>query len=254
MRFFWISMLFVSLPVGASETKTVPDPPIDLTLYEDSYAIIGPDTSNLNDGLVFKFQISSKLKILDTPFYLAYTQNSFMNVKVTSYPFYDHNFRPELLYRKESQHEEPLRWWQIALVHQSNGREEPASRSWNQVAGRLMFYWDGWFVEPHLWIPFSVEQDDFTEYMGFGSLTIGHGFDNDIRVTGWVRPGGSFDKAALRVDLSIPWGSMFSSYRHRTAMGLWIQGFHGYGETMLGYDVRSSSIAIGFGIQRPLDE
>ncbi|MCB0272875.1 MAG: phospholipase A [Bdellovibrionales bacterium] len=248
--YFLIIRIFFDITNSFAEN--VGNEPQDLSIYEDTYALIGPDTTGLADDLVFKFQISSKLKILDSNLYLAYTQRSFMDVMEGSFPFFDHSFRPEVLYRKYAHHEEPLRWWQISILHESNGREEPFSRSWNQISGRLLFQWSSWYVLPQLWIPFLVDNDNFTDFMGFGSLTFGHLWKNDVRLSAWVRPGSKFEKAAVRADLSVPWGSLFSSYKKRTSTGLWLQAFHGYGDSLLGYDMRSTSIAVGFGIQSPL--
>lgn len=95
-----------------------------------------------------KFQLSFELPLWgdileqDLDLYFAYTQLSFFQAynKAYSSPFRDTAYEPEL----------GLNWqpdlefmdWRLtsarlALNHQSNGREEPLSRSWNRLIGQF---------------------------------------------------------------------------------------------------------------------
>lgn len=60
--------------------------------------------------------------------------------------------------------------------HDSNGRSDPTSRSWNRLYTRLMAENGNWLVEVKPWYVIGSTDDnpDITKYMGYYQLKIGY--------------------------------------------------------------------------------
>jgi phospholipase A1 len=70
--------------------------------------------------------------------YFAYTQRSFWQIFSDSAPFRENNYEPEVFFAYENEDEGPaFRFTRISLgaAHQSNGRAQEFSRSWNSRHG-----------------------------------------------------------------------------------------------------------------------
>jgi len=201
-----------------------------------------------------KFQLSFKVKLADferragrpLAIWAAYTQQSHWQVYDVgeSRPFRETNYEPEVFVATHPDRV-VLGWrWRLAAVglnHQSNGRAEPLSRSWNRVLMQLGFERGavGIIVRPWLRIGEDAAADDnpdLTRYLGHGDLTVvwapgAHRFTLGAR----LHPGSG--KGALQGQWSFPLA--------RRVRGL-VQAFSGYGESLIDYNVRQSTI--GFGV------
>ena len=89
-----------------------------------------------------KFQFSAKLKAIEIKerfdLWIAYTQLSFFQMynKSKSAPFRESNYEPEIMGVIHTDYDLfglKGRFINIGLVHQSNGRQDPLSRSWNRI-------------------------------------------------------------------------------------------------------------------------
>lgn len=169
-------------------------------------------TNNLDRDLQdtdLKFQISLKTEltddiplIRDLPFvtssrvWMAYTQQSYWQVfnSDQSRPMREHNFEPELILSlglDDKMGGEELtylpRMINLGLIHESNGRSNPVSRSWNRL-----YLEGGWQLNDNLsvnlrpwWrIPDRSRDDDnpdIQKFIGYGDLRL-H-WDNILRNT-----------------------------------------------------------------------
>ena len=209
--------------------------------------------------LEFQFSVKTRLPLgLERSdgvpdLWFGYTQQAHWQVGQPSGPFRETNYEPEgfLLW--------PARTWGewgpvelkalgVGVSHQSNGRGGATSRSWNRVIGQLAFEFGDattMLLRPWWRIPesqFNDNNPDLGDYMGDGDLALEHSFQ-------WL----GFDLSAgalVRNNLD--------SHPNRGAVEAWLagpflhprlnwylQGFSGYGETLIDYDHRQQTIAVG---------
>jgi len=211
------------------------------------------EVTGLNEPLddsEMKFQISIKAPVwrsilgsnLDA--YFAYTAASWWqlgNDDVSS-PFRETNYEPEFFIRSFTNYE-PLGMniagWSLGFNHQSNGRADPLSRSWNRLMGRvgLQLNDDLTFLV-RAWHRFEEDAEDdnnphMHRYYGYGDIR-GIWTPNKNTFTALLRPG--TDKTSFEVTWSYPISRIFRVYA---------QYYNGYGESMLDYDFDNERFGIG---------
>ena len=200
-----------------------------------------------------KFQISFKVDVAEDLFgkngdlYIAYTQLSMWQAYNSDYssPFRETNYEPEAFLAFDT--DVPVfglrnRILSFGIVHQSNGRSEPLSRSWNRVyaefvldRGRFAFSLKPWyrFREP------AAEDDnpDIGRYLGPGEIrmfyewkkyVVGLMVRNNFRLHD--------QKGAEQLEFSFPLTRRIKGY---------FQYFYGYGETLIDYNARTNRVGIG---------
>jgi len=225
----------------------------DIERYRSNYVVGG-----FSFDAQIKFQLSIRYRIFTNyPLYFAYSQRSFWNLYdwANSTPFRESNYMPELFYRISGGSGMYLEYLQAGVEHESNGLSGTASRSWNKLifASRVKVIGDLVYVEPRFWIPFAIaaENEDIRTYIGFGQLTAVLFLFPDPennRLELMVRPGfkKEFTSVSFLVNLML---------RPLTSLGLdmfganpflLLQVWHGYGESLLEYNVRSTRFRIGF--------
>jgi phospholipase A1 len=186
----------------------------DFETYKSNYLLV-TDTNNTNDipqspsfintenrnldNQDLRFQISFKTEMMnnipmirDLPYvtssriWAAYTQQSNWQVfdAEASRPLRENVYEPEIVLSLGIDNEvegEKLRYiprmMNLGLVHQSNGRSTPTSRSWNRV-----YLETGWelsdtlslMVRPWWRIPESRDDDnpDIDKFLGYGDMSI----------------------------------------------------------------------------------
>jgi phospholipase A1 len=204
--------------------------------------------------LSIRTKIAQSLLLPDGDLWFGYTQQSLWQVwnPGESAPFRSTDYEPELIYVTPVP--EPLRalpWgWQwrmaqLGLAHQSNGQAEPLSRSWNRVylgagfeKGELSL-----LVRALRRLPESARDDDnpdLTRYRGRGDLALtwvpGRATASLLYRTTFRH----FDRGALQFDWTYPVDS-----EQPGGLRWYVQVFHGYGETLLDYNVRQTSLGVG---------
>lgn len=256
----------------------------DFETYKSNYLLL-TNTSDINnspqspsrlnvgdrnlDSNDLKFQLSLKSElynniplIRDFPYVTssrlwgAYTQQSnwqLFNANA-SRPLRENNYEPELILSLgidngvdgEKKAYIP-RMLNLGLVHQSNGRDNPLSRSWNKL------YLEGGFeltdrlsvlVRPWWRIPESDKEDDnpdIEKFMGYGDMTVR--WETESRKTALL--------VLLRNNLSddnkgFAQLSMQQRMFNNPYVKLHLMASAGYGETLLDYN--HSQNVLGFGI------
>jgi phospholipase A1 len=199
------------------------------------------------------FQLSLKIKLWESimgsnfDLWAAYTQLclwQFYNTEASS-PFRETNYEPEILlnYRMDKDLFGIMksRFIQVGFNHQSNGRSEPISRSWNRIVANFGFERDVFNVILKTWfrIPESAESDDnpkITSYLGYGELWLGTVWRNyhlNLMFRNNLR---SHNRGAAMAEVSFPLIEHLNAY---------IQYFVGYGESLIDYNHYSNRIGIG---------
>ena len=200
-----------------------------------------------------KFQISLKIKLWqdilgkDMDLWFGYTQKSFWQLYNfdDSAPFRETNYEPELLLNFRTNYKLlglKGRIINVGFNHQSNGRSEPLSRSWNRIVGNMGFERGDFTLLLNAWyrIPESSEDDDnpdISDYMGPGEIW-GYYLWGKNRFGVMLRNNFQTNKnrGALQLEWSFPLSEKINGY---------IQYFTGYGESLLDHDHNVNRISIG---------
>lgn len=198
------------------------------------------------------FQLSFKIPIVTSIFWghgdllFAYTQRSFWQVynPDLSSPFRENNFEPEAFLSFDANW--GLWGWKNSLVslgvdHQSNGRNDPLSRSWNRAFAQIVVENPKYNVYFSLkpWLIFGDLSDnpDIEKFMGHGELqgvyqrnnhTFGLQVRNNLR--------SESNRGGYQLDWSFPLYKRWRGY---------IQYFNGYGYSLIDYNRNQNVIGIG---------
>lgn len=202
-----------------------------------------------------KFQFSAKVNLAERVFgnygdvYFGYTQRSWWQAYNTdaSSPFRETNYEPEVFIDFDNAW--GILGWvntrnRVSFNHQSNGRSDPLSRSWNRVYLESFFQRGDWAITlaPHWRIPEDAEDDDnpdIERYMGYGDIRLAKRLDNNHEVSGQLRGNPSAGHLGTQIDYSWP---AFNSLRAH------VQYYYGYGESLIDYDNRVHRLSIGFSL------
>lgn len=201
-----------------------------------------------------KFQLSLKTKVWQDVFgdagdlWIGYTQSSrwqVYNAKV-SRPFRETNYEPEALLAFDT-HYRVAGWdgrlFGIGINHQSNGRSDPLSRSWNRVIADFGFERPGWTITFRPWwrIPEARSDNDnpdISNYMGRADVQIvheWHGQEFGMMLRHSLR-GGNRSHGAARFTWSFPVAGNLRGY---------MEVFKGYGESLIDYNHNATYFGVG---------
>lgn len=208
------------------------------------------------DDIETKFQLSFKTKALENLFgdngdlWMAYTQSSRWQVynADNSRPFRETNYEPEILLAFRNNYS--LLGWKgrlaaVGINHQSNGRADPLSRSWNRVMFNIGLDREDWALTFRPWIRISDGDEDenpgIEDYVGRGDVTLVHTRDGHV-YTLMARHslrGGDRSRGALQFDWGFPIADQFRGH---------VQVFSGYGESLIDYDHRATYVGLGISL------
>jgi phospholipase A1 len=210
------------------------------------------------DDVEAKFQLSFKMRLWTSEdrrwgVWAAYTQQNQWQVynDDISRPFRETNYMPEVLvsYRPG------IEFWgvhwnllNLSFNHQSNGRTDLLSRSWNRIIGTFGFERENFALLANAWyrIKESADKDDnpdITDYYGYGSLTAIYKWrDHSFTLMG--RGNISKGKGAAQFTWMSP--------RLLGPIRAYVQAFAGYGESMIDYNWNQNTIGAGIAINDEL--
>jgi len=236
----------------------------DFGLYPYKKNYLLPATFDLNkteDRSSFEtsFQISIEKPISYNFFKLgesisaAYTQKSFWQTNSDSSPFRETNYKPEIFAQFPYKNSETIKGFKVSLMHESNGRNNEYSRSWNRIYLESYLQFSNFFIVPRVWyrIPEKNSDDDnpdIDKYYGYGDLTLlypykKHNFElmlrNNMRIN-------SQNKGAAELNWTFPLPDFLST---PNSYGF-VQIFSGYGNSLIDYDRESHKIGFGIAFSR----
>ena len=202
-----------------------------------------------------KLQISLRTKLLENvgfpggDLWFAYTQQSLWQLYSAdiSRPFRSTDHQPELLYVVPAPLDLPLGWKVkmagLGLAHQSNGQSDPFSRNWNRwyVLGGLengeLAVTGRYNVRIHE-NPAQDDNPDIASYLGRTELAAIWSPGAYVFGATWKT---NFDsRGSIQLDATVP-----VSRKDPKGLRWYVQIFSGYGETMIDYNFRQTSIGAG---------
>ncbi len=254
-----------------SDRKSAFDPYI-LTPHKMSYFLPISYTNNINkeayegegnygaklNNIEAKFQISLKVPLTrDTVFTkgdrvdFGFTLQSWWQLynHDLSRPFRETNYQPEIFYTA------PLNWKPaggstnliVGFEHQSNGRTQTISRSWNRLYATLTFAKNNYAVSFRPWwkIPegdkvttpeeSGNDNPDITDYMGHFELTGAYKW-HELEFVLAGRRNFKEKKGGIELGMTFPLSGKLKGY---------LQYAHGYGESLIDYNHYQKRIGIG---------
>jgi phospholipase A1 len=247
-------------------------PRYDISLYAPNYFLFGRYTTDLNtapfdplvggevlapgtelDSTEAAFQLSFKFRLWTTDdrrwgAWAAYTQQSqwqlYNDSGNASRPFRETNYMPELILSyKPALEWGGLKWnlLNLAFNHQSNGRSDTLSRSWNRLIAGFGVESGNLGLMGRLWwrIPEGSDSDDnptISDYYGWGDLSAIYKW-NGQSVAATIRGNPSTAKGAGQLTwTTAPLLGPLRGY---------VKVFSGYGESLIDYNWNQSTIGIG---------
>lgn len=234
-------------------------------IYEKAYDRDGqrdPSNDYKRKSNEAQYQLSIKVPLyrnfLNTgaELFTAYTQNSYWQVYDTAHssPFRETNYMPELFMEwtpNKKLGSSLLKTIRVAIIHQSNGQDLGKSRSWNRTEMMFVFQKENIFYGFNAWNRWDeqtktsrtqIDGDDnvnIQKYIGkqryfikyksdIGNILLSH--QNSLF-------GYDINKGNTKLDLTFP--------SPNKNVDFFIRGFHGYGESLIDYDVKIDRISFG---------
>ncbi|MCG8709751.1 phospholipase A [Brenneria sp. 4F2] len=237
------------------------DSPFILYPYESNY-LLYTYTSNINKTAIQSYNWGNNARKDEVNFQLSlgfplwrgilgdnsllgasYTQRSWwqMSNKSQSSPFRETDYEPQIFLGWATDYS--LAGWtlrdvEVGFNHQSNGRSEPTSRSWNRAYARLMAQNGNWQVDVKPWLRFSDSRDDnpdITKYMGHYRLRVGYVWGDSV-----ISAEGRYNW-----NTGYGGGELGWSYPMTEHVRFYTKVFSGYGESLIDYDHRQTRFGVG---------
>lgn len=234
--------------------------------HRDNYLLLANYSNSTNDGpfkdvtpagidaqrVELSYQLSFKMKMLEqiagTPFdlWFGYTQQSFWQAynRSASSPFRETNYQPELMAVAPLDAgigDFRLRYVNFGLVHQSNGQTSTLSRSWNRLYAEVGAEYGHVGAALRVWKRLDNAKSDndnidITDFMGHGDLRVTYrNAGHEYSMT--ARRNFKTDHGSLQLGWAFPLRDNLKGY---------VQGFTGYGQSLIDYNYSQMSIGAGF--------
>ncbi|MFC1503106.1 phospholipase A [Pseudomonadota bacterium] len=217
---------------------------------EEIWQQIKPD-AELNHTEV-KFQLSGKIKFWDDlyndnwDFWFGYTQTSWWQLYNSdeSAPFRETNYTPEFFasyYSNINILGLTLVETDLGFIHQSNGRAEALSRSWNRIYADFQLAKGNFLLSLKPWyrIPEDDEDDDnpdIHKFLGYGEARLTYKQDQHLYSLLLRNNLASDNKGAVEFSWAFPIYRGLKGY---------FQYYNGYGESLIDYDHYVNRASLG---------
>lgn len=212
--------------------------------------LVAPGTNYNN--IEAKFQLSFKTKVLQDIFWghgdlwMAYTQVSHWQLynNKLSRPFREINYQPEIILNFPVKFDVfgfKARMIGVAFNHESNGKSNPFSRSWNRIVFHAGFERNNWSVYVRPWLRLRSEKDDnpdISKYIGRGDLNVI--YTKNGSVFSLIGSHNLNFGSKVRGNATFSW-----SYPIKGNLKGYLQVSHGYGETLIDYNNKQTTVGLG---------
>ena len=225
--------------------------------------VTGSDSEPVQNEEI-KLQISLKVPltygdmlVANDELYVGFTLKAFWQAynRAVSSPFRETNYRPELYYYAPLPPNANGGSWfgRLGIEHESNGRPQALSRSWNRVYVSMGYRTEQWAVMLQPWYRIGEDNKvddgdpltpppargddnpDIEDFMGHFELTSAYIWGK-TEFTGMFRQNFSTGNGAFELGVSVPlWGRLRG----------YAQYFEGYGESLIDYNYYNRRIGVG---------
>jgi len=216
--------------------------------YRAIYSGVTPDNQavtpeELKAQLSFKLGLFHDLLGKNTLINIGYTQLMFWQVYAKSQYFRETDYEPEIFVSKRFS---PDLQASFGMVHQSNGRGGDLERSWNRAYIEMKYTYGHWILAAKPWILIfkgdssDLHNPDIGDYLGYGEESVAYKIFNNIftlKLRNGVESG--FSRGAIEFDYSFPIYKVVKGY---------VQGFSGYGQSLIEYNHYTNALGIGFSL------
>lgn len=258
-------------PLGERWAIGARDSLFDIRPHQPTYILVGRDSNRVNqsplsptqpapdaplglDAVEAKFQLSFKFRFAEfgggwaPDLWFGYTQQSHWQVynRDLSRPFRETDFQPELMFAWYPD----LAWsgwrWRllnVGLLHQSNGRSDPLSRSWNRLYAQFGVERGSFMLLLRPWYRFNEGLDDddnpdIADYYGYGDIVASYAWrGHQFAATG--RRNFRTGKGYIEASWSFPLLRRVRGY---------VQVTSGYGESLIDYNWRQTTYGLGIAL------
>ena len=229
-------------------------------INRQAYSEINGFEDNLED-IESMFQLSIKapltprgLFIENDGFFMGFTLQAFWQVysQGISKPFRETNYQPEIFYVAPIHYEVfgTDTTVVLGLEHQSNGRSQLLSRSWNRVYANFLFEKNNWVISVKPWIrlpeddkefeldPNGDDNPDIGDFMGHFELSAAYEWGVfEFSLKG--RQNFNTHNGSAELGMTFPLWGKFRGYS---------KVFHGYGDSLIDYDYSQTRVGVGFAL------
>lgn len=211
---------------------------------------IGQASQNNNlSSTEVRFQLSFKMKLYEDVVYtpaalwFGYTQETnwqAYNRKASS-PVRETDYQPELMLVIPIDFNVGMRarFFNLGLVHQSNGRSEPLSRSWNRVYAQIGMEKNKFTLTGRVWKQLNEngndDNPDITDYMGYGDVVVTYRSGEHI-FSLLARDNINTGKGAAKMGWEFPLVKNLRGYAEL---------FSGYGHSLIDYNHYQTTAGLG---------
>lgn len=218
--------------------------------YKDKSAPFSGESLDIKFELGMKFRLFPQIEELEAlaPIKFGYSQRSWWDISEASAPFKEHNYNPEIFWdftenlAKPSSTQRLHIFDAIGLEHQSNGRDNLESRSWDRVyASRTLRLSEAWSWTFKYWQAMNLGDynKDIEDYLGNAEITTHFDLNNWVQMDLKTLLGRKSDKLSYQLDIIVPMSRWINSR-------FYISYYSGYGEALISYDKESTSLRAGF--------
>ncbi|MGF1756473.1 phospholipase A [Photobacterium sagamiensis] len=217
---------------------------------EEIWQQIKPDAEM--NHMEVKFQFSGKIKFWDDLYndnwdlWFGYTQTAWWQLYNSdeSAPFRETNYSPEFFasyYSDTNILGFTLLETDIGFIHQSNGRAEALSRSWNRIYANFKLGKGNFLLSLQPWyrIPEDDEDDDnpdIHKYMGYGNYRLSYKNEGHLYSILLRNNFASDNKGAVELSWAFP---VYDTVK------IYLQYYNGYGESLIDYDHYVNRASLG---------
>jgi len=233
-------------------------------INKEAYRTLDGYEDNLEDNEA-KFQLSLKVPlntgdmlVEGDGLYVGFTLQAWWQIYASgiSKPFRETNYQPELFYLA------PTSWQpfggntavMLGIEHQSNGRAQDLSRSWNRVYANFIYEKNDFALSFRPWYRLSEDEKEFEfdpngddnpdikDYMGNFELGMVYKY-NDLEFGFLGRQNFSTSRGAAELSLSFP---LYGKLR------VYATAFNGYGESLIDYNHHQTRVGVGISLNNVL--
>lgn len=199
-----------------------------------------------------KYQFSLKVpawqNIMHRPstLYLAYTQLSYWQLYNRRAFIRENDYEPEVFLANQVNWHLYKNWnmnfLNAGFVHQSNGFGNTLERSWNRIYLEAITSVNNWVISIKPWYIISENKNNtnINKFLGYGRILVAYKLNQQVfslQAHNIIEGGARY--ATAEATWSFPMTRFLKGY---------VQGFSGYGQSLIEYNHRTNSIGLGIAL------